>query len=481
MRDVEPGEIVIVDGTGLRSIKPFTKQPRRFCVFEHIYFARPDSKIEGVGVYEARKKIGAELAKESPVTADVVVPVPDSGVPAAIGYAQQSGLPFELGIIRNHYVGRTFIEPADNIRHLGVRLKHNANRALIEGKRVILVDDSIVRGTTSMKIVEMVRSAGAREVHMRIAAPPTTAPVLLRRRHARARQAAGLALRRGRHGEVHRRRFAGFRLDRRALSRHGHAAAATPRRPPSATPASPATIRSRSTTSSASRTASSPSSPSRPDTMRLQPAAIALITGASRGLGAAAALAFAKEGAHCVLVARTVGGLEALDDRIKAAGGSATLVPLDVTDGPGIDRLGAALYERFRKLDILLGNAGLLGTLSPIGHIEPEIFERVMAVNVTANWRLIRSLDPLLRQSDAGRAIFVTSGAVAASCPTGAPTPRARRRSTCWSASMPPNAPTRMCGSTSTIPAQRAPACARRPFPARIRSRCGRPRRMPKA
>jgi NAD(P)-dependent dehydrogenase (short-subunit alcohol dehydrogenase family) len=138
---------------------------------------------------------------------------------------------------------------------------------------------------------------------------------------------------------------------------------------------------------------------------------IALITGASRGLGAAAALAYAREGAHCVLVARTVGGLEALDDQIKAAGGSATLVPLDVTDGPGIDRLGLALYERFKKLDILLGNAGLLGTLSPIGHIEPAIFERVMAVNVTANWRLIRSLDPLLRQSDAGRVIFITSGA----------------------------------------------------------------------
>ncbi len=137
---------------------------------------------------------------------------------------------------------------------------------------------------------------------------------------------------------------------------------------------------------------------------------IALVTGASRGLGAAAALAYANEGAHIVAVARTVGGLEALDDRIKQAGGSATLVPLDVTDGPGIDRLGAALHERFGKLDILLGNAGLLGTLSPIGHIDPAIFEKVMAVNVTANWRLIRSLDPLLRQSDAGRAIFVTSG-----------------------------------------------------------------------
>jgi NAD(P)-dependent dehydrogenase (short-subunit alcohol dehydrogenase family) len=143
--------------------------------------------------------------------------------------------------------------------------------------------------------------------------------------------------------------------------------------------------------------------------MRLQ-GRIALVTGASRGLGAAAALAYAKEGAHCVLVARTVGGLEAVDDQIKAVGGNATLVPLDITDGPGIDRLGAALYERFGKLDILLGNAALLGQLSPIGHIEPDVFERVMAVNVTANWRLIRSLDPLLRRSESGRAIFVTSG-----------------------------------------------------------------------
>ena len=194
---------------------------------------------------------------------------------------------------------------------------------------------------------------------------------------------------------------------------------------------------------------------------------IALITGASRGLGAAAARGLASEGAHCVLVARTVGGLEAVDDQIKALGGDgATLVPLDVTDGPGIDRLGAALYERFGRLDILLGNAGMLGTLSPVGHIEPAIFERVMAVNVTANWRLIRSLDPLLRQSDAGRAIFVTSGVCAPRrSPTGAPTPPARRRSTCWSASMPPRSRTPRCASTCSIPARPAPACAREAFP----------------
>lgn len=176
IRDVEAGEIVVIDEKGLHSIKPFNKRPSRFCIFEYIYFARPDSVLEGRAVYDARKNIGAELARESAVDADVVVPVPDSGVPSAIGYAQEAGIPFELGIIRNHYVGRTFIEPSDQIRHLGVRLKHNANMAYLKGKRVILVDDSIVRGTTSMKIVEMVRSAGAKEVHMRISSPPTTDP-----------------------------------------------------------------------------------------------------------------------------------------------------------------------------------------------------------------------------------------------------------------------------------------------------------------
>ncbi len=186
VRDVEPGEIVIVGPTdqvrglkahaGVRSVKPFAHLPKRLCVFEYIYFARPDSVLEGKSVYEARKRIGRELARESPVAADIVVPVPDSGVPAALGYAAEAGLPFELGIIRNHYVGRTFIEPTDQIRHLGVRLKHNANRADLVGKRVILVDDSIVRGTTSTKIVEMVRHAGAREVHLRISSPPTVYP-----------------------------------------------------------------------------------------------------------------------------------------------------------------------------------------------------------------------------------------------------------------------------------------------------------------
>ncbi len=174
LRDIEAGELVVIDSSGVHSIRPFHQAERRFCIFEYIYFARPDSRIENRSVYEVRERIGAELAIEAPVDADVVVPVPDSGVPAAIGYSARSGVPFGLGIIRNHYVGRTFIEPTDHIRNLGVKLKHNANRSILEGKRVILVDDSIVRGTTSTKIVEMVRQAGAAEVHMRISSPPTT-------------------------------------------------------------------------------------------------------------------------------------------------------------------------------------------------------------------------------------------------------------------------------------------------------------------
>ncbi len=174
VRDVEPGELIVIDKTGLHSFKPFMPTPSKFCIFEYIYFARPDSNVEGRNVYQIRKNIGAELARECGIEADVVVPVPDSGVPAALGYAEQSGIPFELGIIRNHYVGRTFIEPTQQIRNLGVKLKHNANGQYLKGKRVILIDDSIVRGTTSVKIVDMVRQAGASEVHMCISSPPIT-------------------------------------------------------------------------------------------------------------------------------------------------------------------------------------------------------------------------------------------------------------------------------------------------------------------
>ncbi|MXN64444.1 amidophosphoribosyltransferase [Stappia sp. GBMRC 2046] len=175
VRDIEPGEMVVISKDGLQSLRPFEQRNHpRFCIFEYVYFARPDSAVNGVNVYGVRKRIGEELAREAPADADLVVPVPDSGTPAAIGFAQAANLPFELGIIRNHYVGRTFIQPTDSIRHMGVKLKHNANREMLDGKRVVLVDDSIVRGTTSLKIVQMVREAGAREVHMRIASPPTT-------------------------------------------------------------------------------------------------------------------------------------------------------------------------------------------------------------------------------------------------------------------------------------------------------------------
>ncbi len=176
VREVEPGEMVIVSEKGVESQFPFGRAKPRFCIFEYVYFSRPDSVIGGLSVYETRRRIGAELAREAPVEADLICPVPDSGTPAAIGYSQQSGIPYAMGIIRNQYVGRTFIEPSEQIRNMGVRLKLNVNRAVIAGKRVVLVDDSVVRGTTSLKIKEMVLDAGAAEVHLRIASPPTMWP-----------------------------------------------------------------------------------------------------------------------------------------------------------------------------------------------------------------------------------------------------------------------------------------------------------------
>lgn len=176
VREIEPGEMVICTREGIESVRPFAPVRPRFCIFEHVYFSRPDSLIAGRSVYENRRRIGVELAREAPVEADLVCPVPDSGTPAAIGYSQESGIPYAMGIIRNQYMGRTFIEPTEQIRNMGVRLKLNVNRAVIEGKRVILVDDSVVRGTTSQKIREMVMDAGAAEVHFRIASPPTMWP-----------------------------------------------------------------------------------------------------------------------------------------------------------------------------------------------------------------------------------------------------------------------------------------------------------------
>ena len=176
VRDVENGELVVISDDGVESIRFAPRQPMRPCIFEYIYFSRPDSVVNGRNVYEMRKEMGAQLAREAPAEADVIIPVPDSGVPAAIGYAQTCGVPYELGIIRNHYVGRTFIQPTQSVRELGVRMKHSANRSVVNGKRIVLIDDSLVRGTTSVKIVRMMREAGAREVHFRIASPPITHP-----------------------------------------------------------------------------------------------------------------------------------------------------------------------------------------------------------------------------------------------------------------------------------------------------------------
>jgi amidophosphoribosyltransferase len=174
IRDIDNGEVVIISDEGIESLHPFHRQPMRPCIFEYIYFSRPDSIVHGRNVYNVRKNFGAELAREAPAGADVVIPVPDSGVPSALGFAHVSGIPYELGIIRNHYVGRTFIQPTQNGRELGVRMKHSANRAVVEGKSIVLIDDSLVRGTTSVKIVRMMREAGAREIHFRIASPPIT-------------------------------------------------------------------------------------------------------------------------------------------------------------------------------------------------------------------------------------------------------------------------------------------------------------------
>jgi amidophosphoribosyltransferase len=176
VRDIENGEMVVIDESGVESLKPFPAQRARPCVFEYVYFARPDSVVNGRSVYDVRKRMGMRLAEETPAEADVVVPVPDSGVPAALGYAQASGVPYELGIIRSHFIGRTFIQPTQGVRELGVRMKHSPNRAVLAGKRVVLIDDSIVRGTTSRKIVRMVREAGATEVHLRSASPPIMWP-----------------------------------------------------------------------------------------------------------------------------------------------------------------------------------------------------------------------------------------------------------------------------------------------------------------
>ncbi len=174
IREIEPGEMIVVDDSGLHSLHPFAHAPAKRCIFEYVYFSRPDSQVYGRNVYQVRKEQGRALARECPAVADIVVPVPDSGTPAALGYAEESGIPFEMGLVRSHYVGRTFIEPRESIRHFGVKIKFNPIAELLKGKKIVLVEDSLVRGTTLRKVIPMLRQAGAREVHMRIAAPPTT-------------------------------------------------------------------------------------------------------------------------------------------------------------------------------------------------------------------------------------------------------------------------------------------------------------------
>ena len=209
-REVKPGELVIVGPEGVHSRFYSAQQPQSSCIFEHVYFSRPDSMVFGRAVQQTRDAMGRQLALESPVDADIVVPVPDSGVTAAMGFAQQSGIPLQFGLIRNHYVGRTFIEPEQRVRDFGVKLKLNPVRHVLEGKRVVLIDDSIVRGTTSKKIVRMVRDAGAKEVHMRISCPPTISPCYLRSGHAFEEPADRRQQVRGRDSRIHRRRFAGL-------------------------------------------------------------------------------------------------------------------------------------------------------------------------------------------------------------------------------------------------------------------------------
>jgi len=174
IREINPGEMIVVDESGMRSLSPFAHAPTKRCIFEYVYFSRPDSQVYGRNVYQVRKQQGRALAREAPAIADIVVPVPDSGTPAALGYAEESGIPFEMGLVRSHYVGRTFIEPRASIRHFGVKIKFNPVAELLRGKRIVLIEDSLVRGTTLRNVIPMLRQAGAREVHMRIAAPPTT-------------------------------------------------------------------------------------------------------------------------------------------------------------------------------------------------------------------------------------------------------------------------------------------------------------------
>ena len=366
----------------------------RFCIFEQVYFSRPDSVIGGASVYETRRRIGVELAREAPVEADLVCPIPDSGTPAAIGYSQESGIPYAMGIIRNQYMGRTFIEPSEQIRNMGVRLKLNVNRAVITGKRVVLVDDSVVRGTTSRKIREMVLEAGAAEVHFRIASPPTQWPCFygVDTPDRDKLLAAGMSEEEMR--AVRRRRQPEVRLARRPLPRLRRPAG--PRRPPAAVlrrlllrrlPGAPVRphraglpAQGRRLTATARASPSSPAPAAASATRSPAPSAPAA-TRSSRSPAPSAA-------------SRT------LADEIEAAGGpTPTLVPLSMTDEGGLQRLCLAIHERWGRLDLALHCAAHAPPLAPAAHLADKDFDQSFEVNVKGTERLIVYLTPLLGPS----------------------------------------------------------------------------------
>ena len=411
VREVENGEVVVITREGIESHRFVPKYPARLCIFEYIYFARPDSIVGGRSVYEVRKEMGRQLAREAPADADIVVPIPDSGVPAAIGYSQESGLPFEYGIIRNHYVGRTFIEPEQRIRQLGVKLKHSANEFQVKGKRIVLIDDSVVRGTTSVKIVQMMREAGASEVHMRISSPPITHPdfygidtpdqdkLLAAHRTLEEMRA------------IHRRRLASPSSRSTASTRPWAMRAATTPIRNSPTIASPANIRRGSEIAKGRRSrSSSPSSPRSVDGTNASRIA-SRSSPAPRAASAAPSRRNSRKKARmCCCSPATARPWKRSTTRSgRAAARPRSFRSSSPTASPST-RSGPRSMSASAGSMCWSATPPFSGACLPSPISRRSIGSARFAINVTANWRLIRTLDPLLRRSDAGRVIFVTSG-----------------------------------------------------------------------
>ena len=411
VRDVEPGEIVVINDQGVHSIRPFNKVRERFCVFEYIYFARPSSLMEGTSVYEARKRIGRELALESAIEADVIVPVPDSGVPAAMGYSTESGIPFELGdhpqpIHRPHLHRAHRPHPPSGREAEALGQPHRAEgQAGHPGRRL-----DRPRHHQQEDRRDGPRGWRERGPHADLLAAHD-AFLLLRHRHAGTLATAGRQPRRGADGPIDRRRQLGVRVDRRTVPRSGQD---RPQRRRAAVlrrvlhrrlsdPAAGSGRQRRPATQSARRNPLMPESGRPPLAGR-----VALVTGASRGLGAAVAIELARLGAHVVITARTQGGLEDTDDAVRSVGGTATLLTLDLREPERLEAVAPSVFARFGRLDILVHAAAVLGKLTPVGHATAEDRTEVLAVNTLAPWRLIQGCDAALRQSDAGRAVFVT-------------------------------------------------------------------------